>query len=745
MPDGFGGGGEGAGGGSQGMGGLGGGEGGGNGGNYGNRGDPAQQQQAAAEARAEAQAQAQAAADAASPLAVMAQGFQSTPENQRAIANSAMAQGFQSTPENQRAIANDAIVREFLANVAADKQTALAKPGETGVLGYNPNVGTNVLNAADVAKASGLSNFTTQIGGGKNVGGPRDVTVQTTGIPIASLLGYSGAPGDDGISYAEAKRLQDLGLGNLTGVYFGNMPGAGLSVLDRDGNVVQGLTYNNPGQTADSVVAAQDFSDFATKAIDIAKNFIPGFGLIQFAADLLSGKTTLGQALMGILGDRAASAVGVSPPVFRALANGDYGNGLAAWANSALNSYVSKAANVDPRVTGTLMNVTGLSNVARQAASPLNVGPNISGTLAGAVDAGLGNLGIGKGPATSSANVPYLGADRQTQVENIINPGQINRTDAPVSLDTSSTPLSSVNTSSTPTYSGGLPSMANLGPAGGLYRISGTGYTPYQQNLAQLNLPADPFTKASDLGNIPVYNTDIAKMASAPFTNPFDPFTQYAAEGGSIRRFSGEEGSHVTADAEPTPEQLEQRAALQAQAQYYKDKEAQAQNADIMASLKSLAGIGSEMAPPKPQLLHLGQVGNYTPPKVLPQLAALLQARGMRLAEGGQPDDHRHPHYDGTPVFRTGGLEGLGGKYVQGKGDGTSDDITAMLADGEYVLSADVVSALGNGSNKAGAQVLDKTVQAIRSRARSTAPDKLPPDAKSPLEYIQSVKGKKHG
>jgi hypothetical protein len=117
----------------------------------------------------------------------------------------------------------------------------------------------------------------------------------------------------------------------------------------------------------------------------------------------------------------------------------------------------------------------------------------------------------------------------------------------------------------------------------------------------------------------------------------------------------------------------------------------------------------------------------------------------MRLAEGGQPDDHMHPNYDGTPVFRTGGLTGLGGKYVEGKGDGTSDDITAMLADGEYVFSADVVSALGNGSNKAGAQVLDKTVQAIRSRARSAPPDKLPPDAKSPLEYMQSAKGKKHG
>ena len=128
-------------------------------------------------------------------------------------------------------------------------------------------------------------------------------------------------------------------------------------------------------------------------------------------------------------------------------------------------------------------------------------------------------------------------------------------------------------------------------------------------------------------------------------------------------------------------------------------------------------------------LAHGGQ------PHVDPRLMALIRARA-------NPADKQHPNYDGTPVFRTGGLEGLGGKYVEGKGDGTSDDITAMLANGEYVLSADVVSALGNGSNKAGAEKLNGMVHSIRARARSAPPDKLPPDAKSPLEYLKPSKGK---
>lgn len=537
-----------------------------------------------------------------------------------------------------------------------------------------------------------------------------------------SDLKFTVSPGDllGGLPDREVlKALSDVGLGNVYGV------------------------NNNPNQSAQNVIAAQNVHDFISKAVEIAAPMIPGYGLAKFAANLLSGKMTTGQALASVVGDKVAGMLGVPAPVFNSIYNAEIGNGVAGVATNALNSFVAGVTKQDPRATAAFLSQTPLSSTLKSSLSNLNGGPNVGGAIAGSIDAGLANFGIGKGPAETSANVPYTGMDTQSQIDNILNPRTVSPTAKPVSLDTpasSATPLSSAGTSSG-TYAGALSNMSTLGPTGGLYRIGGTGYTPYQQNLAQLNLPADQFTKPSDLGNIPVYNTDIAKMENAPFALP-----QYAATGGSIRHFNGRDGSYVNADDAdaPTADQLEQRAALQAQAQYYKDKEAQGQKDDIMASLKNLSGIGTEMAPPKAQIFHLGQTGNYTPPKVLPQLAALLQARGMHLAEGGQPDDHKHPNYDGTPVFRTGGLSGLGGKYVEGKGDGTSDDITAMLADGEYVFSADVVSALGNGSNKAGAKVLDHTVQAIRERARSAPSDKLPPDAKSPLEYMQSVKGKKH-
>jgi hypothetical protein len=78
------------------------------------------------------------------------------------------------------------------------------------------------------------------------------------------------------------------------------------------------------------------------------------------------------------------------------------------------------------------------------------------------------------------------------------------------------------------------------------------------------------------------------------------------------------------------------------------------------------------------------------------------------------------------------------GDAVTGPGDGQSDDIPAMLADGEFVFPADVVAALGNGSTKAGSDKLYDMMHSVRAYHRSAKPEDLPPPAKkSPLDYIK--------
>ena len=80
--------------------------------------------------------------------------------------------------------------------------------------------------------------------------------------------------------------------------------------------------------------------------------------------------------------------------------------------------------------------------------------------------------------------------------------------------------------------------------------------------------------------------------------------------------------------------------------------------------------------------------------------------------------------------FAMGGMTSLarGGSYLDGPGDGLSDSIPATignrqparLADGEFVISADVVSDIGGGSSKAGAKKLHAMMDRVRQSAHGT-------------------------
>jgi hypothetical protein len=116
------------------------------------------------------------------------------------------------------------------------------------------------------------------------------------------------------------------------------------------------------------------------------------------------------------------------------------------------------------------------------------------------------------------------------------------------------------------------------------------------------------------------------------------------------------------------------------------------------------------------------------------------------LAEGGSPHGNANipttaseSHNPNVPIVQ-GRQDYREGAYVQGAGDGQSDDIPAMLADGEYVIDAETVAQLGNGSNKAGAKMLDTFRENIRAHKRSAPTHKIPPKSKSPLAYLKGAK-----
>lgn len=109
----------------------------------------------------------------------------------------------------------------------------------------------------------------------------------------------------------------------------------------------------------------------------------------------------------------------------------------------------------------------------------------------------------------------------------------------------------------------------------------------------------------------------------------------------------------------------------------------------------------------------------YASSPQVPQSAEVLDGYGPKM----------NP-FTGQVMLARGGLADLheyaaGGKLLSGPGDGMSDDIPAVikgpkpqraaLADGEFVVPADVVSHLGNGSTQAGAKRLYAMMDKVRT------------------------------
>ena len=92
------------------------------------------------------------------------------------------------------------------------------------------------------------------------------------------------------------------------------------------------------------------------------------------------------------------------------------------------------------------------------------------------------------------------------------------------------------------------------------------------------------------------------------------------------------------------------------------------------------------------------------------------------LAQFASPYDEEKEK-DSAKFNQGGGVMQLGGgRYLDGMTDGMADEVPssidgvqpAALSDGEFVIPADVVSHLGNGSSNAGAKVLDDMMSNVR-------------------------------
>jgi hypothetical protein len=117
----------------------------------------------------------------------------------------------------------------------------------------------------------------------------------------------------------------------------------------------------------------------------------------------------------------------------------------------------------------------------------------------------------------------------------------------------------------------------------------------------------------------------------------------------------------------------------------------------------------------------------FDPDRYIPQSLNPEDFRYRPMAEGGLADSAVAQRM----MAKGGHLGGYsdGGRLLKGPGDGMSDSIPAKigsrqparLADGEFVIPADVVSGLGNGSTDAGAKRLYEMMEKVR-KARTGNP-----------------------
>jgi hypothetical protein len=130
----------------------------------------------------------------------------------------------------------------------------------------------------------------------------------------------------------------------------------------------------------------------------------------------------------------------------------------------------------------------------------------------------------------------------------------------------------------------------------------------------------------------------------------------------------------------------------------------------------------------------------------MPSQGGLQQ--GMQQAPRPQmpqrPRDPKMAYYQyGNPPARgmaMGGLNQVHSMKIGGGADGRSDDVNAVLSDGEYVMDAETVAMLGNGSSKAGAAQLDQMRANLRKqKGQALARGEISPDARSPLSYLKGA------
>ena len=541
-----------------------------------------------------------------------------------------------------------------------------------------------------------------------------------TGLPEASFLKWlipalaiAAAPFTGGMSLGAAAGAAGTAGALTAGTAAAAAAGAGTAALTAP-IVAGGLTA---GMAAPSMLAATTalssplYAGGAALATGAAegiaeKNLVKG---LTAGIGAYSGLTSLGT--LGALGNAAATAAPAVTTV------GKQGSTLAA-ENAAQNALAIDPSAMLNSTTGQLYNPT-------LATDPSAVFNSATGQLQ---------------TAAPQALAKALTTDRSAMLNSttgqLYNPSYastaIGAPYAPDAVPSWSFDTFGTNFGNTSTWD-----KAKLAAGIGLplyNAMSDTGSTPKkpESTTTKYEGPYKPVPRTAQFQTSPTFYTDSSEHQYFDDVNPYPGSMPYpgaqAAQGGLMSLAEGGEVASQNSPLMAAPNLTAIQNYLSGiGAQPQTQPQQPGQSMDFSAIQNYIAGIGQQQ--PRQQI-QIPQA-----PSIQPQIPIAQNQEynyGFKPIEAiiPPPPPPKPKYNSGRSQNAKGGLTSLANnsRFLEGPGTGLSDDIhtsiegvqPARLADGEYVVSADVVSALGGGSSKAGAKKLKDMMDRVRQSAHGT-------------------------
>ena len=224
-----------------------------------------------------------------------------------------------------------------------------------------------------------------------------------------------------------------------------------------------------------------------------------------------------------------------------------------------------------------------------------------------------------------------------------------------------------------------------------------------QQELLQKQ-PVQPMKGGGAIGNIKNHARNIKEKFLG--SDLLEPFYRAANKTGIMKdeqynTIQGYAGGGMMGEVPPEMLQM-----LQSQVAAPQDTKSY----DVLASI----GANPVQAMNQGGMTNAGTANSSVIPAIVPLIQAANEQAQARFARGGEI-------VDGLKAIAGNSNKAFEGR-VKGPGDGMSDDIPfniegqqpALLARDEYVIPADVVSMIGNGSSDAGSEQIDAAIANIR-------------------------------